>query len=182
VPHVAGPLGNAGWYTGDVTVEWEVVDATILTTSGCEDAAVVSDTVGVTFTCSATSWGGTASASVTVKRDATPPSVTCEPSPAILRPPLGQLVPVEVEVAVTDATSGSAGFVLTAATGGDSPDDIAGFDIGTPDVSGRLRAERPGRGDRRYELVYTGSDTAGNQGTCTASVTVPAGGGPWSGG
>ena len=23
VPHVAGPLGNAGWYTGDATVTWE---------------------------------------------------------------------------------------------------------------------------------------------------------------
>ena len=44
--------------------------------SGCETQNVTSDTAGVTFTCSATSAGGTASESVTVKRDATAPTIS----------------------------------------------------------------------------------------------------------
>ena len=176
LPHVAGPLGSAGWYTGDVMVTWELRDgqSSLLTASGCDDAAVTADTSGVTFICTATSYGGTASASVTVKRDATPPDVTCESTRAILWPPNGKLVPVDVTVIVTDATAGAAGFTLTAASGGDSPDDLVGFDRGTPDVSGSARAERAGNeGAREYVLVYTGHDAAGNTRSCASHIVVP---------
>jgi len=72
------PDGANGWYTSDVTVEWAVVDleSAITSQSGCEDVTVDYDTVGVTFTCTATSGGGEASESVTIKRDAAPPVVT----------------------------------------------------------------------------------------------------------
>lgn len=78
VPTIVGPLGANGWYTGDVNVSWNVSDAesAITSTSGCASTSVTTDTNGVTFTCSATSSGGTASESVTIKRDATAPSVT----------------------------------------------------------------------------------------------------------
>jgi hypothetical protein len=103
-------------------------------------------------------------------RDATPPAVTCGPTPAVLWPPSGDLVPVTVGLSVADATSGSAGFVLAGA-----PDaDQAGFVTGTPDVDGSLRARRAGNGgDRIYTLTYIGRDVAGNTTECDATVVVP---------
>lgn len=74
VPVVSGPLGSNGWYVGDLTVGWDVSDPeSSFTTSGCETTTIVADTAGTTLTCSATSYGGAATQSMTVKRDATPP-------------------------------------------------------------------------------------------------------------
>jgi hypothetical protein len=39
---------------------------------------------------------------VTIHRDATPPGITCLPTPSSLWPPTGRLVPVTVGVNVTD--------------------------------------------------------------------------------
>jgi len=65
-PSISGTLGNNGWYTSNVTVS--------------------SDTAGVSFTCQATSDGGTDSNSVTLKRDATAPALapTVSPNPVPL--------------------------------------------------------------------------------------------------
>lgn len=78
VANVSGTLGDNGWYTSDVGVSWTVTDAesNVTSTTGCDAQSVTSDTNGVTFTCSATSAGGTASQSVTVKRDATAPTIS----------------------------------------------------------------------------------------------------------
>lgn len=173
VPHVSGPLGDGGWYTGDVTVTWSVTDPqSSIATNGCDETRITADTAGTTLTCSATSDGGEASLSVIVKRDATPPTLTCAPTPATLWPPNGKLVPVTVAVSVRDTMSGPAGFVLTDATG--AAGDVVGFDIGTPDVAGALRAGRPGTAaERVYELVYSARDGAGNSAPCAATVTVP---------
>lgn len=75
---VSGTQGNNGWYTSDVSVSWTVIDneSDISSSEGCEDSEVTEDTEGITFTCSATSAGGTASDSVTIKRDATNPLIT----------------------------------------------------------------------------------------------------------
>ncbi len=75
---VDGDLGNNGWYTSDVNVSWTVTDneSAVSSTVGCETTDVTADTEDVTFTCTATSAGGTASESVTLKRDATDPTVT----------------------------------------------------------------------------------------------------------
>ena len=78
VPHTDGKLGNNGWYTSDVTVTWSVADAqspSSITTAGCDPTTITTDTSGTTLTCAATSDGGTASRSVTVKRDSTPPTI-----------------------------------------------------------------------------------------------------------
>jgi probable HAF family extracellular repeat protein len=73
---VSGTLGQNGWYTGNVTVGWTTTDSlTPITSQPCAGGSVTIDTVGTTFTCSATSGGGTATKSVTIKRDATPPVV-----------------------------------------------------------------------------------------------------------
>jgi hypothetical protein len=104
-PSVSGTLGNNGWYTSDVTVSWTVVDneSAISSSSGCGSTTINTDTAGTTLTCTATSAGGTASASVTIKRDATNPSVSCDaPAPSFL---LNQS-PANVTAAVSDAVSG----------------------------------------------------------------------------
>jgi hypothetical protein len=83
-PNVSGTLGNNGWYIGNVTVSWTVTDneSAVGTTTGCGTTVISTDTAGQTLTCTATSAGGTASNSVTVKRDVTPPSITGSRSPA----------------------------------------------------------------------------------------------------
>ena len=178
-PHVDGPLGANHWYVGDVTVTWSVVEpqsASSVVTSGCDETSITADTKGTPLTCTATSDGGTASESVTVKRDATPPAITCLPTPSSLWPPTGRLVPVSVGVNVTDESSGPDGFLLTSAATslGELAQDVVDFDVGTPDVVGLLRAKRPGTASERiYSLGYTARDFAGNTTGCVATVAVP---------
>lgn len=83
VPTVSGALGNDGWYVGDVTVSWGVSDgeSAITSTSGCETVVVDTDTAGRTVTCQATSAGGTTSESVTIRRDATAPTILASRTP-----------------------------------------------------------------------------------------------------
>jgi hypothetical protein len=78
---VTGTLGNNGWYTSNVGVDWSVSDAesAISSQSGCGDLSVTSDQQETTYTCTATSAGGTSTESVTIKRDATPPETTISP-------------------------------------------------------------------------------------------------------
>src|SRR5581483_8492152 len=107
-PYFSGTQGNDGWYTGDVTVNWALWDqqTPITSTSGCETTVVNTDTNGRTFTCSATSEGGTTTASTVVKRDTTPPIVT------ITRPAARALYepnePVTAALSCSDSGSGVA--------------------------------------------------------------------------
>jgi hypothetical protein len=78
-PSVAGTLGTNGWYTSNVQVSWSTSDAGsgIDTADGCSTTNVTSDTSGTTFTCTATDKAGNSTSdSVTIKRDATNPSVS----------------------------------------------------------------------------------------------------------
>lgn len=76
-PTISGTLNN-GWYTSAVQLSWNVSDeeSAIASTSGCGPQSVTTDTSGISFTCSATSAGGSASQSATIQRDATAPSVS----------------------------------------------------------------------------------------------------------
>lgn len=76
-PTVEGTIGNDNWYTSDVTVSWAVADdeSEVTSVTGGDTTVITEDTAGVTLTCEATSAGGTDSASVTVKRDATAPVI-----------------------------------------------------------------------------------------------------------
>jgi len=120
-----------------------------------------------------------------VRIDKTAPTVTCTATPRTLWPADHRLVPITATVKVTDSRSGQAGFTLTSVTSNEPDDapgtgdgattgDIRGFDLGTADVSGQLRAERADAGKGRvYTLTYTGRDVAGNERTCTITVSVP---------
>ncbi len=81
-PNISGTLGDNGWYTSNVDVSWNVSDpeSGIASTSGCDPTTINYDTTGVTLTCTATNGAGLSSSkSVTIKRDATAPTVTATP-------------------------------------------------------------------------------------------------------
>jgi hypothetical protein len=77
-PAIAGTAGSNGWYVSNVNLTWSVVEAesSISSKSGCDTQNVASDTAGTTFSCSATSVGGTSNQAVTIKRDATLPTIS----------------------------------------------------------------------------------------------------------
>ena len=80
----AAPNGQNDWYTtGDVNVTWTINDNGLAITSknGCDPAAITSDTMGTTLTCSATNAEGTTEQSVTIKRDATKPDTEITKGP-----------------------------------------------------------------------------------------------------
>jgi alpha-tubulin suppressor-like RCC1 family protein len=102
-PTVIGTLGANGWYTSDVTVTWSTVDTeSSITSPACASTTIGADTQGQDVTCSATSGGGTDSKTVTIKRDATAPTLAPTVSPSA--------VPLNGSATVTpnasDATSG----------------------------------------------------------------------------
>src|SRR5690606_14901732 len=118
-PTANGTLGANDWYTSDVAVSWRVVDdePAISASTGCEATTVTTDTTGTTFTCEATSAGGTSSQSVTIMRDATAPavSVTGIADGAVYT--LGDTIPT-VGCTTDDATSGVATQATVSTTGG----------------------------------------------------------------
>ena len=108
-PAVSGTLGGDGWYTDDVTVSWLTwdQDGPIISRTGCDTTTVTTDTPGMTITCSATSEGGTASASTTFKRDTTRPTINItSPSPSRPIYERNEIVPAAYEC--SDASSGVA--------------------------------------------------------------------------
>lgn len=81
----ASPDGSNGWYKGNVSLTWNVNEPESpksLQKTGCVDQNITSDQAETTYNCSATSAGGTASESVTIKRDATAPTISGSASPA----------------------------------------------------------------------------------------------------
>jgi alpha-tubulin suppressor-like RCC1 family protein len=78
---VTGTLGDDGWYTSDVEVAWTVDEpesAPTLATDGCDTTTIDADASATTLTCAAQSEGGDATQSVTIKRDATAPTITID--------------------------------------------------------------------------------------------------------
>jgi Ca2+-binding RTX toxin-like protein len=149
-PSLSGTPGSNGWYVSDVAVSWTVTDpeSAVSSTSGCEDATVTTDTAGTTFTCTATSGGGTSTASVVVQRDTVAPSVTCASPPQEFQ--IYQLG-AWVSATVTDATAGPQ----------------------RPVAQGPVMANTTLPGT--FTQTVTGTDRAGNRTsvTCSYRVVIP---------
>jgi hypothetical protein len=109
VPTMTGPLGSNGWYKGDVHLTWSAPDGqSELHSFDCPAETVTTDTAGVTFSCTATSAGGTATGSVTIKRDATPPTLTFDTASPAADANGWRPAPVSVPYTANDASSGVA--------------------------------------------------------------------------
>jgi ELWxxDGT repeat protein len=146
---VVGTQGPGGWYTSDVAVTFTVSDpeSAIRSSSGCGPVVVGTDTAATTLTCTASSMGGTSTKSVTLKRDATAPVLTCP-------------------VVVLGEASGPAGAqVAFAPTAFSDSIDPAPQWVAQPDA-GTLFA----LGDTVVRLDAT--DEAGNHSSCSLVVTV----------
>jgi hypothetical protein len=82
----AAPDASNGWYASDVTLTWSVNEPespNSLQKTGCDDQSIVADQAATTYSCSATSAGGSSGpVSVTIKRDATKPTITGSATPA----------------------------------------------------------------------------------------------------
>lgn len=95
-----------GWFSAPVSLSWTVTEAESpdsLETSGCAPLSVSSDTAHKTYTCSASSAGGSSSDPVTFGFDGTAPVLSPSVVSGVLA--VGQIAPV-VTPGATDALSG----------------------------------------------------------------------------
>jgi fibro-slime domain-containing protein len=171
-PVVSGTLGANGWYTSNIAISWSVTDpeSDVTSTTGCGATSVTADTDGATFTCTATSVGGTAGASVTVKRDASAPSVT--PTISGTAGANGWYTSnVIVSWATADAMSGASACASTTTTTDNTGTTYSctstnGAGLATTlSVSAKRDASAP-------SVVGTVSGTIGNGGWYTSDVNV----------
>jgi hypothetical protein len=145
----ATPDGENGWYRGDVDLVWTVSEPdspSTLSKAGCVDQHIVADQTEQTYSCAATSAGGTsATVTVAVKRDGTAPTgVTFVGGPADGGVYFPNSVPPAGTCTATDATSDLAGCAVT----------------GYSTVLGS------------HQLTATATDNAGNSATATSNYLV----------
>ena len=148
VPSVTGTQGTNGWYvTLPTTLSWAVSGKPVPVKSGC-NKVTVPETVGTSFTCSATNEIGDASDTVLIKKDSVAPAVQFK------KPANGasyaQNQTVAAAYTCTDVTSGVASCVGTVAVGA----NIATSTLGSQSFS------------------VTATDKAGNTVTKTVSYSV----------
>jgi hypothetical protein len=122
------------------------------------------------------------SATVTVV-DTTPPDIEVSVMPQVLWPPNHRMVPVEFTVTVSDICDPDPEWILISVVSsepdndigdGNTDGDIQEAEIGTPDTTMLLRAERSGTGiGRIYTATYEATDCSGNSAEASANVYVP---------
>lgn len=204
-PTVSPSPNGADWNNSvPVMVSWEVNDleSGIISTSGCGPTTVSSATIGMPFTCSATSEGGMNSVSVTVKIDLSAPvtsSVNATPNP----------VPVGADLTITANNTDAGGSNIVSAeysVDGGPFDDLAAadgtFDSGSEPVAVTFPGTHPllaqpgvhniclratdgadniGATECAIVAVYGDDKTTGGGGTNSpvgADLAMPAGFGP----
>jgi hypothetical protein len=178
-PTLTGTLGANGWYTSNVGLSWTVTDpeSRSIKKSGCGSVSLTTDTSGTTYTCSATSAGGTSSKSVTIKRDAALPGSTITTPVNGATYAAGQAVPASYSC--SDSTSGIAKCDGTVGNGA-SIDTASGgaktFTVNVTDNAGNVRtihANYTVVGDSTPPVVTpTVSGTMGSNGWYTSNVSV----------
>ncbi len=124
-----GTAGQGGWFTSDVTVNWEILPPGF-TSSGCDAVLLDTESKGTPITCHAKNADGESQSTAIVKIDKTAPqSLTAAPA----RPPDRDgwyVQPLTVAFSGTDPISG----VSSCTTG-----TYAGPDASGPSVSGTCR-------------------------------------------
>jgi hypothetical protein len=191
-PNVSGTLGSNGWYTSDVTVSWSVVDneSAIASSTGCDPTTINADTAGITLTCTATSTGGTSSQSVTIKRDATAPTISGSASPAangagwnntnvavtfLCGDNLSGVVSCGPDATLSGEGAGqSVSGTAVDAAGNTASSTVSNIDIDktTPTITGST--DRPANGNYWYNADVTVTFTCGDGGSGVASCSAPS--------
>ena len=147
----ASPDGANGWYTSNVTLTWTVTEnesPDSLVTTGCVDQNITADQAETTYSCSASSDGGSAAqVDVAIKRDATAPSVSLVGGPQDGQSYYFGSVPAAPTCSASDATSG-----LAAACA------VSGYGTATG----------------THTVTASVTDNAGNSSSASASYTVLA--------
>lgn len=147
----SAPTGANGWYTGDVTLTWIVSDPqspNSVQRTGCVNQSISADQASTTYSCSATSAGGsTGPVSVSIKRDASKPTIGHTLDPVSPNANGWYKDDVTVTFSCDDATSGVQSCVAGAGPGA---------------------AKTLGEGASQ-SVTGTATDVAGNTQTDTAS-------------
>ncbi len=122
-PIIVGTHGDNDWYTSDVNLSWSVVDTEsgVTERSGCDTIDITTDQGATEYTCLAGSAGGSDSVTITIKRDATPPAITCPTSGAFLLNSGDQVIgPAGVDASISglnEVLSTLMGIVTTESVG-----------------------------------------------------------------
>lgn len=141
----------AGWNNSETTVTWEVADSdsTIVSKTNCDPQIIDTETDGVEIACSATSYGGTSSSSVTIKLDKIGPEINIASPADGARYILGEII--NADWTVLDSLSG-----LDGTENGTVPS-------GNPIDTGSVGAKT---------FTVTASDIAGNISTKIVTYSV----------
>jgi hypothetical protein len=141
---IYGTQGANGWYVTNVTINWLIQPLPYLSSSGCDARTIATDTANTDLTCTATWSDGSASQTVHIHRDATPPTVNAAPARA---PDANGWYnqPLTVSFSGTDATSQIASCTQVTYAGPDSPNTS---------VSGSCRDNAGNQTVASYALKY----------------------------
>ena len=189
---LSGTPGTNGWFRSDVTIRWSVLEPEGLTsTTGCEIAKLVTTEGTTSHTCTATSHGGTASSTATLKLDKTLPSVPA--GTAARTPDVNGWYnrPVVVTFTATDAVSGISSCAGSSYGGPDSATasahgsctDMAGntssgalslqYDASPPSATAAASRAPDANGWYRAPLTISFAQAPGDvsgAGTCSSAV------------
>jgi alpha-tubulin suppressor-like RCC1 family protein len=167
------PSPNAyGWNNADVTVTFTCSDSLSGIASCPAPIAVTTEGAGqVIIDTAVDKAGNSATASVTLNIDKTPPSTSLSASPSILWPPNYKMVDVLIGGSATDSGSGIASTIITVT------DEYGIYNMTVPGFGNtiRLASWRSGidSDGRLYTVTAVATDKAGNRSTGTTTVLVP---------
>ena len=187
----ATPDGANGWYTGNVSLAWQVADAqspNSLQKSDCVDKSVTADQPATQYSCSATSAGGSAGpVSVSVKRDGTAPQVSAGAVTGTLGNNGWYRSDVTVAFTATDALSGPASQSESARSTGEGAEvvvsspafsDLAGNTRAAGAASQTVKIDKSAPNPPRITLDPNPNDAGWNDGPVIVTFNAAGDNGP----
>jgi Ca2+-binding RTX toxin-like protein len=152
---ITGTRGDNDWHTTDAHLNWSVTDddSAITTQTGCDPVDVTTDQQATGYTCMATSSGGTASQTVSIKRDEHAPDVAVTGVSNGARYTLGSIPAAGCNT--QDSTSGVANAATPSLTGGP---------LGAVTVTCAGATDNAGNTANNVSLTYEVSDSAAPSG------------------